>query len=124
MLDTTTKLRRLNRVVEALCRVNVRHSDLPERIRVLQQRAEIALSERRLSFGNPLIEEAQRAAADAHKAKGRETRKRVMPFILKARREGAATFEQVAEALNKMGVKSPTGKKWGKTSVRNIERAK
>jgi len=48
--------------------------------------------------------------------------KRVLPIIKKLRAEGHATFREIAQALNEMGVETARGGEWFASTVRNIEK--
>ena len=60
------------------------------------------------------------AASEARTRKANHAAHGVLPAIEEARRKGAVSLRQVAEALNAEGVKTATGAAWTATGVRRV----
>lgn len=89
-----------------------------------------AAKARGVKLGNPNLQagnaETARRASRARKSLAQAKAVEVAPYIRAARRAGAATLAQIAEALEARGVRTPRGKsKWTPAQVsRIITRAK
>ena len=63
----------------------------------------------KLGTDNPAVREA---VLKANRERGAKTLKRVSPHFIKIRDKGIYKGREIAEALNEMGVRSPSGKTW------------
>lgn len=86
-----------------------------------------AAKARGVKLGNPNGAEALRragkgnaAAVKAASAKAADHAARVLPVLNELRADGVDTLAALAAALNARGVLTPQGKRWHKSSVRNL----
>src|SRR6266436_10200470 len=83
-----------------------------------------AAKARGVALGNPRLHVARRSAVESVKADADRYAANVLPIIREARKAGATTLRQIAEALNARGVATARGGQWHAKSVSNIlERA-
>lgn len=104
---------------EAIMRAAIRRAEvdgrrISHRTREGQRRAK----EKGARFGNPRLEEARRKSAAVRSRDARLRRDELQSFFLRARSRGAVTHRQIAEALNKDGVKTAYGRNWTEAAVR------
>ena len=115
-LDTTTRLRRMRRVLQALERLDANDLGLPLQVEALKHRATAVLQDTKVDRRIHLAE-ARKKAKLAHKRKGRATAERVLPIIKALRAEGFKTYAALAAELNARGVRPPTVSKWSPRTV-------
>ena len=82
-----------------------------------------------VKLGNPKwedsIDSARQASNEANRAKGDRSFWAVLPFIIKAHKNGAKTVADFAVALNDDGSRTPRGKVWSPIGPRRfVKRAK
>ncbi len=95
---------------------------------LISQRTRAALAAakaRGTVLGNPLLRagtpDQARAASAAKSAQARARAADVLPYLDAARRAGARTLHELAEALTNRGVPTPAGKRdWGPEQVRRV----
>ncbi len=106
----------LKRVAESLAAVDVTDEKLPRVIGRLRRQAEKALAFKQAPRNNNMAG-AREAARLATKNKADAFRARILPAIAEARKGGAETVREIADALNKAEVKAPRGGAWSAGSV-------
>jgi DNA invertase Pin-like site-specific DNA recombinase len=104
---------------DAIMRAAIRRAEvdgrrISHRTREGQRRAK----EKGVRFGNPRLEEARRNSAAVRSRNARLRRDELQTFFRRARSRGAVTHRQIAEALNKDGVKTAHGRNWTEAAVR------
>jgi DNA invertase Pin-like site-specific DNA recombinase len=95
---------------------------------LIGQRTKMALAAakaRGVKLGNPRLRagsaESARAAAAAKSEQARAKAARITPYIMAARKAGATTLIQLAEALTARGISTPSGRgKWHPVMVRRM----
>lgn len=66
------------------------------------------------------LDEAQAKGIKSNITKADKFATEVIPFIQKARKAGATTLRDIAEALNNRGLRTARGGKWHATTVKNL----
>lgn len=79
-----------------------------------------AAKDRGVSLGNPMLHKARKSALQAIGAEANRHAANVLPLIREARKAGATTLRQIADALNSRGVATARGGRWHATSVKNV----
>jgi DNA invertase Pin-like site-specific DNA recombinase len=79
-----------------------------------------AAKRRGVKLGNPKIAKIQPKAIAAKKEHARAFAAKLKPIIEKAQRHGVTTLQELADALNARGYKTPTGKEFFPQSVSNL----
>jgi DNA invertase Pin-like site-specific DNA recombinase len=83
-----------------------------------------AAKARGVQLGNPKLaqarEAAHNAAAAANEAAAERYAATVLPIIREAKRAGAQTLREIADALNARGVATARGGQWYAATVRNV----
>jgi DNA invertase Pin-like site-specific DNA recombinase len=83
-----------------------------------------AAKARGVQLGNPKLaqarEAAHKAAAAANEAAAERYAATVLPIIREAKRAGAQTLREIADALNARGVATARGGQWYAATVRNV----
>ncbi len=73
-----------------------------------------AAKARGVKLGNPNLQagtrEMAQAATDAKSKQARDRAANVLPYIAAARKAGATTLQQIAEAMTARGVATPSGR--------------
>jgi hypothetical protein len=90
------------------------------RSHLVRLREDAAVALKMKGHGNPNLAEARSLGLATNKQKGTATRDRVMPSIVALQAKGVTTYEALAEGLNAMGLLTPRGGKWFKSSVRRV----
>lgn len=72
-------------------------------------------------LGNPRLADARSAASMSNVAKASRNADSVRLHIASARKAGAVTLREIADALNNRGIKTPRGGLWYATSVKNVD---
>jgi DNA invertase Pin-like site-specific DNA recombinase len=75
---------------------------------------------RGVSLGNPALHKARESAMAAIKEEADKHATNILPLIREAKRAGATTLRQVADALNARGVATARGGRWHATSIKNV----
>ena len=104
---------------DAIMRAAIRRAEvdgrrISQRTREGQRRAK----EKGARFGNPRLDEARRKSAAVRSRNAKLRRDELQSFFQRARSRGAVTHRQIAEALNKDGVKTAYGRNWTEAAVR------
>ena len=73
-----------------------------------------------VTLGNPRLQVARKSALDAVKAEANRYAANVLPIIREARKAGARTLREIAEALNARGIATARGGQWYAQSVANV----
>src|SRR4051812_25097230 len=93
---------------------------------LISQRTKAALQAakaRGVKLGNPRLQEGAKIARLDRKRHARATAREIAPHIVRARKAGCATLNEVAEALNARGIKTPGGCSiWSAEQVRRVEK--
>jgi DNA invertase Pin-like site-specific DNA recombinase len=71
-------------------------------------------------FGNPRIGEARALAAAANRKNAELRARELKPHVEQAKREGAASAAQIAEALNAKGLRTHRGQPWTGPNLRRV----
>jgi len=79
-----------------------------------------AAKARGVLLGNPRLTEAREVAIGAVKTAADAHAANVLPVIQHARRAGATTLRQIADALNARGIPTARGGQWHASSVKNV----
>jgi DNA invertase Pin-like site-specific DNA recombinase len=83
-----------------------------------------AAKARGVKLGNPNLRPGTRAmtvlANEVQSARADARARDVLPYIERARKAGATSLGEIAEALNNLGVKAPRGGQWLPTSVSRV----
>jgi DNA invertase Pin-like site-specific DNA recombinase len=79
-----------------------------------------AAKARGVTLGNPRLHVARESAVDVVKAEADRYAANVLPIIREARKAGANTLRQIAEALNARGIPTARGGQWYAQSVANV----
>lgn len=79
-----------------------------------------AAKARGVLLGNPMLTKAREVAIGALKASADAHAANVLPVIHHARKAGATTLRQIADALNARGIPTARGGQWHASSVRNV----
>jgi DNA invertase Pin-like site-specific DNA recombinase len=75
---------------------------------------------RGVTLGNPRLQVARKSAVNAVKAEADRYAANVLPIIREAKRAGARTLREIADALNARGIATARGGQWYAQSVANI----
>jgi DNA invertase Pin-like site-specific DNA recombinase len=91
--------------------------------KLIAARTKAALAVRKaqgVKLGNPRLDEARQASKAAIVKDANRHAANVMPVIREIQRAGAATFRQIAEALNARGIHTARGGSWYASTVSNV----
>jgi hypothetical protein len=128
MLDTTTQIRRLRRIVEAIIKLDLHSQELGENhlrleLKTLCARANQALKETRRGRGNTVnLDSAQEKGRAVQQRARNISDRHIRPILKQPRAEGFNTLQALAAELLKRGVKPLRAKTWPLNTIRNIER--
>ena len=75
---------------------------------------------RHVHRGNPNLDAIRGSGGEAGKAEAERFAGTVLPIIRQAKKAGASTLQQIADALNDRGVATARGGKWYPSNVKNI----
>jgi hypothetical protein len=90
---------------------------------LISQRTKSALAAakaRGVKLGNPNLAAIRGSGGEAGKAEAERFAANVLPIIAQVRNAGAATLQQIADALNDRGVATARGGSWYPSNVRNV----
>jgi len=75
-----------------------------------------------VKFGSPRPQHGAERSGEVVHLKADRHAERILPIIKMLRGEGHASYREIAQALNAMGVETARGGKWFASTVRNIEK--
>jgi DNA invertase Pin-like site-specific DNA recombinase len=79
-----------------------------------------AAKARGVKLGNPNLDQVSAVGREKQSEEADRFAANVLPFIRQAKKAGASTLQQIADALNDRGVATARGGKWYPSNVKNI----
>ena len=79
-----------------------------------------AAKTRGVKLGNPNLDQGSAAGREKQSEEADRFAANVLPIIRQAKKAGASTLQQIADALNDRGVATARGGKWYPSNVKNI----